>query len=233
MKKKFIFQAALAVWAFSSAASAADVQWRNFFTLYGDNTEFFEPYRTGETLLGQQGKSWLEASLGKRDFLSVGVFGDFRSETNPQVDVKPILSFEYHEGGTRLILGTLDVQKEHGFIEPLEVTTLEFTRPLEYGFQWLEKDPHFECDFFLDWHQLNTPAEPEQMDYGGVFKQPLDDRFSLEEQFHGFHDGGQLYYIGDIFNNWVPAAGFRWKIPGLLGETNLSLRRDGRPPDGQ
>lgn len=222
MKKMvFIF---LILWAVGSVpeAFAAEVQWKNFFTFYGDNTEFFEPYRTGETLLGQQGKSWLEAALGKKTFLSVGVFGDFRSVTDPTLEMKPILSFEYREGGTQLILGSLDVQDRHGFLEPLEVTTLEFTRPMEYGFQWIEKDPRFQCDFFLNWHQLNTPSEPEQMDYGGVFKEPLDDRFSLEEQFHGFHDGGQLYYIGDIFNNWVPAAGFRWKIPGLLGETRVS-----------
>src|SRR5690348_7527935 len=93
-----------------SITYAADITWKNSFTFYGDNTEFFEPYRTGETLLGQQGKSWMAAALGPRAILSAGVFGDFRSTSgvDPTVDVKPLLSFEYHEGGTRLIMGTLD-----------------------------------------------------------------------------------------------------------------------------
>jgi hypothetical protein len=203
---------------------AAEITWKNSFTFYGDNTEFFEPYRTGETILGQQGKSFLEAALGTRAFLQAGVFGDFRDESvvDPTVDVKPILSFQYREGGTQLIMGTLSVRNRHGFIEPLEVTILEFIRPVEYGLQWIEDDPGFKCDLFLDWHQLNTPTQPESFDYGGVLRQPMDDHFSIEEQFHGFHDGGQQYFI-TMVNNWVPAGGLRWNLPGLMGETDLSL----------
>src|SRR5690348_6220785 len=128
-----------------SIAHAADITWKNRFTFYGDNTEFFEPYRTGETLLGQQGKSWMEAALGPKTILSAGVFGDFRStsDQDPFVDVKPLLSFEYHEDGTRLIMGTLDATNRHGFIEPLEVTFLEFTRPIEYGLQWIRDHSAF------------------------------------------------------------------------------------------
>ena len=214
----------LALSFLSPAVHSAEITWKNDFTFYGDNTEFFEPFRTGETILGQQGKSYLSAALGPTATLCAGVFGDFRStsDEDPALDVKPVLSFEYHRGGTRLIMGVLDAKDRHGFLEPLEVTYLEFTRPIEYGFQWLEDDPSFKADLFLNWHQLNTPFQPESFDYGFVLKEPLGDRFSFEEQFHGFHDGGQLYYI-DIFNNWVPAAGFRLDLPGLLGETRLAV----------
>ncbi len=209
---------------FAPFVLAGEVTWNNDFTFYGDNTEFFEPYRTGETILGQQGKSFLRTALGQKDFLSVGVFGDFRSQSvvDPVVDLKPILSFEYWEGGTRLIMGSLQTRDRHGFLEPLEVTFLEFTRPVEYGIQWIEDDPVFKTDMFLNWHQLNTPTQPESFDYGGVMKQPLDENICLEEQFHGFHDGGQLYFV-EVINNWVPGAGFRWRIPGLLGETDLAV----------
>ena len=57
---------------FNPAAWAVDLTWKNQFTFYGDNTEFFEPFRTGETLLGQQGKSRLEVALGKKIFISGG-----------------------------------------------------------------------------------------------------------------------------------------------------------------
>lgn len=204
-------------------AHGVDISWNNRFFFYGDNTEFFEPYRTGETLLGQQGKSYFEAALGTKAFLQAGVFGDFRSTSavDPAVDVKPLLAFQYREGGTRLVMGTLVNEDRHGFLEPLEVTTLEIIRPVEYGFQWIERDPAFQCDLFLDWHQLNVGSQPEEFDYGGVLTQPLSDDFQFEEQFHGFHMGGQLSYT-IVFNNWVPALGFRWKIPGLLGMTRFS-----------
>ncbi|HJT24174.1 MAG TPA: hypothetical protein VJ873_06330, partial [bacterium] len=119
------------------------------------------------------------------------------------------------------IIGTLDAKNRHGFIEPLEVTFLEFTRPIEYGLQWIQDDPAFKTNLFLNWHQLNTLSQPEQMDYGGVWQEPLDGNFLFEEELHGFHDGGQLYATGGIVNNWVPAIGFRWKLPGFLGETRF------------
>jgi hypothetical protein len=220
-KNKFLIGAVLML-GMGKSLWGADIHWKNDFVFYGDNSEFFEPYRTGETILGQQGKSYLEAALGERAFLTGGVFGDFRSVASPAVTVKPLLSFEYREGGTKLIMGTLETQNRHGFLEPLEVTFLEFTRPVEYGFQWMEDDPAFKADLFLSWHQLNTPEEPEELDYGGVLREPLDGNFSLEEQIHDFHNGGQLFY-SFVFNNWVFADGFRWKIPRLLGETTFAL----------
>lgn len=203
-------------------AFGGDIHWKSDFTFYGDNTEFFEPFRTGETLLGQQGKSFLEAGLGTKTFLRIGVFGDFRSQSAipPTVDVRPIFSFDYREGGTRLIIGSLETKGRHGFLEPLEVSFLEFTRPIEYGFQWIQEDPGFKADLFLDWHQLNTPTQPESFDYGGTAAGILTDTFTLEAQLHGFHDGGQQYYTV-VINNWVGAVGFRWKLPGLIGQTRF------------
>src|SRR4030042_567328 len=87
----------------SPLAWAVDLTWKNSFSFYGDNTEFFEPFRTGETLLGQQGKSRLQAAVGKNVFVSGGVFGDFRSVENPEIALKPLLSIEYRSSGTRFI----------------------------------------------------------------------------------------------------------------------------------
>lgn len=176
----------------SRSTHAFEMVWKNDFTFYGDNTEFFEPFRTRETILGQQGKSWLETALGANDFLLTGVFADFRSVEDPQVTVKPILSFEYRKQGLTLVMGTLETHDRHGYLEPLEVTTLEFTRPIEYGIQWMERDAAYNADLFLNWHLLNTPGVPETMDYGGVMKEKLDDHLTLEGQMHGFHEGEAL-----------------------------------------
>ncbi len=205
------------------SAWAGDILSKNDFTFYGDNTEFFEPYRTRETLLGQQAQHRLEIDLGSDAVISGGLFWDFRSTSVQDIDVtvKPLLSFEYRQGGTRLILGTLDVENRHGFLEPMEVTFLDFTRPIEYGFQWIEKDPDFHADLFLNWQQLNDPSEPESFDYGGIVNRALVDGLSLELQYHGYHQGGKIYFI-DVYNNWVPGLGLRWDLPQVLGETRLA-----------
>jgi hypothetical protein len=207
----------------STPVRSGDIYSKNNFTFYGDNTEFFEPYRTRETLLGQQAKNQLQFTLSPNAYLSGGVFWDYRSISvqDTSITVKPLLSFEYREGGTRLIMGALDTSNRHGLLEPMEVTFLEFTRPVEYGFQWIEKDPDFHADLFLNWQQLNDPSEPESFDYGGVINRSLTDRLSLELQYHGYHQGGKLYFI-DVYNNWVPGLGLRYDLPQVMGETQLA-----------
>src|SRR5258708_17537417 len=94
--KKFawicVFSALL---SYSRLTFGGDVTWKNNFTFYGDNTEFFEPFRNGETILGTQGKSYFEAGLGPTAFLLAGVFADYRHFLSPAITVKPILSFQY------------------------------------------------------------------------------------------------------------------------------------------
>jgi hypothetical protein len=198
------------------------VQWNNFFTFYGDNTEFYEPYRLRETILGQYGKSWFDADLGVHDTLSAGVYANYRSILTPDLTVAPVLSFDYHDKGMELIMGTLHTVDRHGLLEPLEVTTLELTRPIEYGLQWIEKDPGFHADVFLDWQLLNTPGVPETLDYGGVVQLDPKDPLSLELQYHGYHEGGKLYYV-TVYNNYVPAVGLRFKTPlGSFAQLGLA-----------
>lgn len=232
-----IFMVLLLLALASTPVWAVDIQWHNDFTFYGDNTEFFEPFRTRETILGQQGKSWLQVQLGTYNSILVGAMGDFRSDEDPTITGYPILAFEYRRGGTSLVMGSLETDPvtnflepvkgtlqsyyRHGFLEPLQVTTLEFTRPVEYGIQWMENDPVYYQDLYLNWQLLNTPGVPETMDYGGSLAEKIDDHLSFEQQMHGYHQGGKLYFV-DLYNNWVPAVGFRWKVPvGSLGDFQI------------
>ena len=53
-------------------ASAQTLTWKSRGTFYGDNTEFFNPYRTGETILGAQMQTWLSAEPGPRTEIVLG-----------------------------------------------------------------------------------------------------------------------------------------------------------------
>jgi hypothetical protein len=206
-------------------AAAQTVDWRTRATFYGDNTEFFTPFRTGETILGAQFQTYLDAGVSQRTSLRAGVFADYRFGTTEFLDpVKPILSFRYQTPTTLGVLGTLETDHRHGYLEPLEVTTLEFTRPVEYGAQFAQHRQAFDLDLFLDWQGLNTPTSREIFNYGLVMKGRPTSFATLEFQFHGLHHGGQLFSAGvPVTNNTVSAIGARLRAPlPLVGTGELA-----------
>lgn len=192
-------------------ALAQQVAWNNLATFYADNTEFFTPFRTGETLLGAQFQSWLGVGLSRRTSLRAGVFGDLRyGDQDFLTDVKPVIAFRYETPTTLGVLGTLETVDRHGYLEPLEVTTLEFTRPLEYGGQLMQRHRRWDLDVFLDWQRLNTPNQREVFNYGAVARVRPFRPLTIEGQFHGLHHGGQLFAAGvPVTNNTVAAVGAR------------------------
>ncbi|HTA77250.1 MAG TPA: hypothetical protein VK791_08845, partial [bacterium] len=63
---------------------------------------------------------------------------------------------------------------------------------------------------------------PETMDYGGDMTEKIDDHLYFEQQLHGYHQGGKLDFVV-LYNNWVPAVGFRWHTGmGSLGQFELA-----------
>jgi len=208
---------------FSPLVFAADVVLQNNLTIYGDVEGFNGPYRQSLTLLGQEFDSFFEISKGNHTLLDAGFFANGQEQQNVQFNANPILSFKYFTDSTRLILGTIENENRHGYLEPLEDPLLEFTSPIEYGFQWKEQTDGFRSDWFLDWQDINIVNQPEIFDYGGVTQADVDSHFSLEIQFHGHHEGGRIFFV-HVINNYVPAAGFRWHgLLPVLGESSLAV----------
>lgn len=202
---------------------ANDFELENKFTLYGDVEGFNGPYRQSTTLLGQEFQSFFNISKGNHVSLGAGFFAADQEQKNNQFNVNPIISFKYYTDTTQFILGNIENQNQHGYLEPLEDTLLEFTRPIEYGLQWKEAADGFHSDWFLDWQFINVVDQPEVFDYGGVTKVDVDEHFSLEAQFHGYHEGGRIFFVL-VFNNYVPAIGFRLHGPlPILGESSLAV----------
>ncbi len=225
MKKKIFrfFILTVAGWFGSLGLALADpVTFQNGLAFYGDEEGFDGPFRSEETLFGQQWKSSFVALTGEHTGIAAGIFMDHPNGWDDSLDLKPILSFDYFTSTTRMIFGTLETENRHGFLESLEVKTLEITRPIEYGVQWKEKDGWFNTDSFLNWQQLNTPGNPEIFDYGGTALVPLNGSLNTEIQFHGYHQGGKLFYVG-VVNNYAFALGAQLHGDlGFLGTASLS-----------
>jgi hypothetical protein len=195
----------------------------NQLGFYDDNEEFNEPFYASGTLEGLRFQSALALATGSTTGWKAGFFVDNREEDASWVKFWPLLSFEYHAAGTRLIMGTIENQDRHGFLEPLENETLSLTRPVEYGLQWLQKDEGFHSDVFLDWQQVDQPGQDEIFDYGAVLTADLSPQASIEMQLHGYHEGGRIFNIR-VVNNYNPALGLRFKEDlGFWGESRLDL----------
>jgi hypothetical protein len=220
--------AALAFIACATTAAAADIgdiRWANDFRFYGDNTEFGGPYRDGETILGGQLLSFFEVPVGERITILAGGYVDVRSgDDDDTSDSEPILSFRYRTGErSKFILGTLETERRHGLIDPIQVSTLELTRPVEAGMQYLAAGDAWSIDGFINWQRLNTSEQREAFDYGFVGDWDLGAGFGAEAQIHGYHVGGQLYELEEeVYNNVVFAPGVRWKreLP-VVGESRV------------
>jgi hypothetical protein len=188
---------------------------------YGDNTEFRNPFREGETIFGTAARGEARVDLNDRVAISAGVFGNLRfGSESPFELVRPVLTMEVHGRRSRFLFGTLDTPRvsvepgpdrtgPHGLLPPIQRETLAFDRPYEAGLQWLFKGSRLEHDMWLQWQRLNTPDHRERLDAGvrldwrwrGIFSSPL--------QTQVVHEGGQLYASGPVRDSFVLASGIR------------------------
>jgi len=177
--------------------------------LYGDNTEFFTPYRVGETILGGQVTTWLGAKPGPRTEVRVGFFADRRWGSDRFADsLRPVLAFRYQTRHTLAVLGTLETADRHRLLEPLMVSTRELTMPIEYGLQWIEHRGGFRGNTWVNWQKLNTQFEREQFEVGMTLGFRAARVLDLKVQHLWYHRGGQLFDANvPVTNNRVTAAG--------------------------
>jgi hypothetical protein len=235
MKVRFV--AALFVCAVAPLP-AQRIDWVSRATLYGDNTEFFTPYRTGETIFGGQLATWLEAGAGRDVMARAGLLADRRWGSDEFADsVKPILAVEYRARHSNGIIGTLDSEHRHGLIDPIMVSTRELTTPVEYGLQWRERRGRFHGDVWVNWRKLNTPEQREEFEMGLVADVRVMPWLDAKVQHLWSHRGGQLHDAGvPVTNNRVTAAGARLHshlpVLGSSSLTALHLWSDGHLEPG-
>jgi hypothetical protein len=199
--------------AWSAApVTAQRIVWRTDAALYGDNTEFFTPFRTGETILGKQLTTWLAAMPSDRLELRLGLFADARTGSESYADtIIPVVSVRYQTDRSLGVLGTLETLRRHGLLEPLMVTTRELTTPIEGGIQWIERRGRVTADAWINWQKLNTTAQREQFELGVVADVALGRGVTAGLQHLWSHRGGQLHDAGvPVSNNRVTALGLRW-----------------------
>ena len=195
--------------------------------LYGDNTEFFNPFRSGETILGSFQRIFFEIKPSDRATFKLGIYATERAGSHSPVERGlPIVTLQLGSNRQRFILGTLesvdhreafgpDRSTPHGLLPALAVETLWFTRAYEAGVQWLARTDRFRHDLWLDYQKLNTPEHREKFDAGVVGRARVAGPFAVGYQMHIVHHGGQQYASGPLADSFAYG-------PGLIVEGSVA-----------
>jgi hypothetical protein len=203
----------------AAGAQEVDYSLDALATFYGDNTEFFNPFRDGETTLGVHGFIVGEARTSERLAIRAGIFGNQRfGSTDAFEEWRPVISLVIGGPRSQLVLGTLSTVRRaqgigpdrsgpHGLLPPLQVETLSFTRPWEAGMQWIVDTAAIKHESWVNWQRLGTADQRERFDAGAVSRVKVHRAITIGGDLHIVHDGGQLTSRGAVGESIAGAVG--------------------------
>jgi len=186
---------------------------------YGDDTEFSNPFRTGQTLLGTYGVVFLDAALSERLTVRAGGFGNWHFGSNRAIDQgRPVLALVVKDGQSRFVLGTLDTTRHitgagpdrtgpHGLLPPMQKETLSFERAYESGVQWTVDSDRYTQDAWVNWQRQNTRLHREVFDVGIATLTRLRPEVAIRGDLHVVHQGGQQGGVEPVGDSLAVAAG--------------------------
>jgi hypothetical protein len=212
----------------SPARAQEHVTLRAGALFYGDNTEFRNPFREGETIFGSAVRVAGVFEINDRVQLSLGVFGNLRFGTDEEGfdQVRPIVALTITGRRWSFVFGTLNTPRAgtpadprdgvvlgpdrtgpHGLLPPLQRETLAFERPHEAGLAWTFTGDRLRHDLWINWQRLNTSQHRERFDTGANGALRLTQRISLPFHAHVVHEGGQLFASGPVADSAVAGLG--------------------------
>jgi hypothetical protein len=202
-----------------SAFAQEHVTLRADVLLYGDNTEFRNPFREGETIFGAAARLGADVEVSPRVTLAIGAFGNERFGSEKAFEqVRPVISLRVHGRRSEFVFGTLPARRidapagsdrmgPHGLLPPLQRETLTFDRPYEAGLQWDFGGGTLRHSIWLVWQRLNTREHRERFDGGVHVELRPHTALSFPAQIHVVHEGGQLFSTGVVSDSAAAAAG--------------------------
>ena len=185
---------------------------------YGDNTEFRNPFREGETIFGAAIRPSAEVTVNRRVTVSLGAVTNHRFGDEQAFDLaRPLAAVTFRGGNQTFVMGTLpwrtssdggpDLHGLHGLIPPIQRETLRFERPYEAGLQWKLAAARLEHEAWINWQRLNTSEHRERFDAGLSARLWPQRLLAASFQLHVVHEGGQLFNAGPVADSIAAAAG--------------------------
>jgi len=171
------------------------------FTLYNLNyvndTEFFGNIPLSGTLFGYEIIPEIEYQISPKLIIKGGWYLQKEFGRPSYTTSTPTFTVKYKARHSSFLIGTLEGNNNHQFIEPIYDYKLILNEHLENGFQFKVDTKPYSHDFYINWRVAIHPGDPfkEQFDIGysgkiNVLKKgPVS--FSIPIQLLYSHAGGQ------------------------------------------
>ena len=192
---------------------------------YGDNTEFRNPFREGETIFGTTVRACAVASVGDRVDLAIGVLANMLFGDDDAFErVRPVVTLTVKGSRSSFVFGTLparspdpargpDQAGPHRLLPVLQRETLALTRPYEAGMQWTFAASALRHDAWINWQRINTAEHRERFDAGIAAEVRAGPRLAIPLQAHVVHEGGQRFAAGAVRDSAAGALGIEASGP--------------------
>jgi hypothetical protein len=219
---------------FNSDTAIADMlRVRLYNNNFVKNNEYFGPYTEGITYIGSILQPEVTWSLSNNFSLSAGwYFRHYYGQDGFEKSLPVIRARYTFSPGMQVIVGQLDGQLNHGYLEPIYNTDNYFIKNPEYGVQILADRKRIHTDIFMDWETFLLPGEAHQEQIAGgllasyTLNDYKDDRgLSVHFQSLIHHFGGQVDNSdNNIESRANVAAGLKYSfLPASKIVSRLSL----------
>lgn len=165
---------------------------------YLNNTEWFGNIPLSGTLFGYQIIPELQYQPSSRFIIKGGLYLQKEFGRNGYTTVAPTFSVKYKAKHSSYILGTLEGNTNHGFIEPIYDYKLIINERLENGFQFFVDTKPYNHDLYINWrraiHKGDDFKEEFDIGYAAKLNVITNPKFSLNVpiQLLYSHKGGQI-----------------------------------------
>lgn len=179
------------------AADSQQLSFNLYNLNYVNNTEWFGNIPLSGTLFGYQIIPELEYQISPKLILKGGLYLQKEFGRPHYTTVDPTFTVKYRTKHASFLIGTLEGNNNHQYIEPIYDYKLIINERLENGFQFKVDTKQYSHDFFINWRVAIHPGDPfkEQFDIGYVSKINVINNgrlnLSIPLQLLYSHKGGQ------------------------------------------
>ena len=196
----------------------------NLYNLnYLHNTEYFSDIPLSGTLFGYQLIPELKYQPSPRFVIKAGIYVQKEFGRKEYTSLLPAFSVKYKAEHSSYILGTLEGNINHNFVEPIYDYKLLINERLENGFQFFVDTKPYKHDFYINWRRAIHLGDPfkEEFDIGYSARFNLLDKgkfnISLPVQMLYSHKGGQIDASNAPLTSLVNSAAgvsLKWDVNG-------------------
>lgn len=171
----------------------------NIYNLnYLHNTEYFSDIPLSGTLFGYQLIPEIKYQPNTRFVIKAGLYLQKEFGRDEYTSLLPTFSVKYKAKHSSYILGTLEGNINHGFVDPIYDYKLIMNERLENGFQFIVDTKPYYHDFYINWRRAIHLGDPfkEEFDIGYSARfnviEKGDFKLKVPLQLLYSHKGGQI-----------------------------------------